>query len=140
MSTQPADVTLYTLSGCLHCARARRRLGRHGVEFGEVRGDEDPRFRQRLLELTGHDTVPQVVIDGAPVGGADDLARLDRRGVLGPRLERRPFPHPVIARRVLPGRWTVEVRDLDGRTVARPVAAARRRDADRVVAELLRPT
>lgn len=140
MSTDRADVTLYTLSGCAHCAHARRRLARHGVEFTEISGDGDARFRRRLLERTGYDTVPQVVIDGVPVGGAADLARLDHRSVLGPRLERRPFPRPVVARRVVPWRWAVEVRDVDGGAVARPVRWARRRDAERIVEELVRAT
>jgi glutaredoxin 3 len=140
MSIERAHVTLYTLSGCVHCARARRRLGRHGAEYIEVSGDGDPQFRRRLVELTGRATVPQVVIDGAPVGGADDLARLYRRGVLAPRLERRPFPRPVLKRRVLPWRWAVEVRDIDGRTVARRATSATRRDAERLAGDVVRPT
>lgn len=139
MSPNRADVTLYTLSGCLHCGRARRRLRRHGVNFREVCGDGDPAFRRRLLELTGHGTVPQVIIDGEAVGGADDLARLDRRGVLTPRLEGRAFPHPVITRRLPPWRWAVELRGGDGGTVRRSLPAASRRDAARAAAELMDP-
>ena len=131
MSRDRADVTLYTLSVCPHCVRARRRLARHGAEPREVCGDGDPAFRERLLDLTGRATVPQILIDGAPVGGADDLARLDRRGVLTARLQRSGFPRAVLRRRMLPWRWAVELRDADGQTVATPLASASRRDAER---------
>lgn len=104
MGGQAAEVTVYTLTGCLHCERARRRLRRDGADFEEIRGNGDPGFRARLLELTGGFTVPQIVIDGEAVGGADELAALDRRGVLAPRLALQRFPHPVVRRRLAVGR------------------------------------
>lgn len=106
--------------------------------FSEVCGDGDPVFRRRLIELTERVTVPQVIIDGEPVGGADDLARLDRRGVIAPRLERRAFPYPVVTRRLPPWRWAVKLRGVDGGTVRRRLASASRRDAARAAAELMR--
>jgi glutaredoxin 3 len=47
-----------------------------------VRVDHDPAFRARLLELTGRWTVPQVLVDGQPIGGFLELRELDRRGLL----------------------------------------------------------
>lgn len=72
---------MYTLARCVHCERARRRLRSHGVDFDEIRGDRRPGLRSRLLERTGGLTVPQILIDGEAIGGADELAALDRRRV-----------------------------------------------------------
>lgn len=87
-----APVTIYTLSSCGHCHRARLLLRSRGIEFSEVSGDGDRDFRRRLLQQTGGATVPQVVIDGEPIGGARELHELDRRGVLVARVFRRRFP------------------------------------------------
>lgn len=96
-----------------------------------------PGFRDQLLKCTGRGTVPQILIDAEPIGGADDLARLDRCGVLIARLTHQSFPRPVLTRRLSPwrivrwvltapvggtcGPWqhTVELIDRDGRAVER---------------------
>jgi glutaredoxin 3 len=44
--------------------------------------DGDPAFRDKLLELTGNWTVPQIVVDGRPIGGYTELRRLDLDGRL----------------------------------------------------------
>jgi len=139
MGTDQASVTVYTLSGCIHCARARTLLRRRGIPFTEVSGDGEPGFRRRLRELTGGATVPQITIDGVAVGGASDLARLDRQTLLAPLARREPFPRAVIRRRLNPvglltapvggtcGLWrhVVEVVERDGRVLQRlPVASA----------------
>ena len=69
---------MYTTSWCGYCVAARRYLDELGVPYEEVPVDDDPGFRQRLLETTGSWTVPQIVIDGTPVGGYSELRRLDR--------------------------------------------------------------
>jgi len=43
-------------------------------------------FRQHLFDLTGGWTVPQILIDGEPIGGYTELWRLDRSGELEARL------------------------------------------------------
>lgn len=67
-----------------------------------------PRFRDRLVELTDGSTVPQVVIDGDRIGGADELMRLDRAGVLIALARRESFPIERDVERISPrslGRW-----------------------------------
>jgi len=59
---------------------------RPGVRGAPVDGVTD--FRGLLAERTGGRTVPQIVIRGEPVGGARDLARLQRRGVVRARVDR----------------------------------------------------
>ena len=72
-----APVTIYTLSGCGHCHRARHLLRSRGIEFSEVSGDGDREFRRRLLRQTGGATVPQVAGSKRP-----SAPRSARRGTV----------------------------------------------------------
>ena len=73
---------MYTTRWCGYCVRAKALLDSRGLEFDEVSLDDDPAFRQRLFDLTGSWTVPQIVIDDRPIGGYTELWRLDRTGAL----------------------------------------------------------
>lgn len=75
-------ITVYTTDWCGYCERAKRLLRARGLPFDEVRIDEQPHFRERLYELTGGWTVPQIVIDDRPIGGYLELWKLDREGEL----------------------------------------------------------
>ena len=78
-----AEATIYTLRGCLHCFRARRRLRRKGVDFEEIKvGRDIERARADLQARFGADTFPQIVIGDRHVGGADQLVALDKSGEL----------------------------------------------------------
>ncbi len=79
-----ATVTVYTLPFCGACARARALLARRAIAYDEVSGAGVADFRGQLAARTGGATVPQIVIRGVALGGADDLARLDRLGLLLP--------------------------------------------------------
>jgi len=103
-----ASVVVYTLSGCGHCDRARALLRRLGIPHEDVRGDGDPEFRRRLHGLTGRVSVPQIVVRGESIGGAFELARLARAGVLEARVAGLEFPRLVLRRRLsiwLTARW-----------------------------------
>jgi glutaredoxin 3 len=76
------QVQMYTTVWCGYCVRAKALLDARGIPYEEIRLDDDPSFRQKLLELTGGWTVPQIVIDGKPIGGYAELWRLDRDGRL----------------------------------------------------------
>ena len=76
------EITMYTTSWCGYCVRAKSLLESRGIEYEEVTLDEDPAFRQKLFDLTGGWTVPQILIDGKPIGGDTALWRLDRQGRL----------------------------------------------------------
>lgn len=73
---------MYTTRWCGYCVRAKALLDGRGIAYEEIALDDDPAFRQRLRELTGGWTVPQVLVDGVPVGGYTELRRLDRDGAL----------------------------------------------------------
>jgi glutaredoxin 3 len=66
--------------------RAKTFLDGKGLDYEEIRVDDDPGFRLHVHELTGGWTVPQIVIDGDPIGGYAELRELDRDGRLDERL------------------------------------------------------
>ena len=80
-------VRMYTTQVCPYCVRAKALLKKRGVaQIQEVRVDLDPAERDRMVELTGRRTVPQIFIGETHVGGCDDLVALDQRGGLMPLL------------------------------------------------------
>lgn len=84
-------VKMYTTQVCPYCQRAKMLLKQRGVaEIEEVRIDVNPAERERMMELTGRRTVPQIFIGGTHVGGCDDLYALDQQGGLVPLLQGRP--------------------------------------------------
>ena len=83
-----APVKMYTTQVCPYCQRAKALLKQRGVQaIEEVRVDLDPAERERMIELTGRRTVPQIFIGDTHVGGCDDLIALDQRGALMPLLQ-----------------------------------------------------
>jgi len=101
-SNPVAEITVYTLPTCVHCVRAKALLARRDIPYEEIDVSDVPRFRHWLSEQTGGSTVPQIVIDGSPIGGADRLAGLDRSGVLTAIAKNEPFPITCEQRRVSP--------------------------------------
>jgi glutaredoxin 3 len=81
-----ARVRVYSTRWCGYCVRAKALLESRGIEYEEISLDDDPAFRQKLFDLTGGWSVPQILIDGRPIGGYTELWRLDRDGRLGDEL------------------------------------------------------
>jgi glutaredoxin 3 len=77
-----ARIQMYTTRWCGYCVRAKALLEQRGIDFEEISLDDDPAFRQTIHDLTGNWTVPQILIDGQPIGGYVELWRLDRAGGL----------------------------------------------------------
>jgi glutaredoxin 3 len=73
---------MYSTRWCGYCVRAKTLLESKGIEYEEISLDDEPAFRQKLFDLTGGWTVPQILIDGKPIGGYTELWRLDRDGRL----------------------------------------------------------
>jgi glutaredoxin 3 len=81
-----ARIRVYSTRWCGYCVRAKALLESRGIEYEEISLDSDPAFRRKLFDLTGGWTVPQILIDGRPIGGYTELWRLDRDGGLDDEL------------------------------------------------------
>jgi glutaredoxin 3 len=81
-----ARIQIYSTRWCGYCVRAKALLDARGIEYDEVFLDDDPAFRQKLFDLTGGWTVPQILVDEQPIGGYTELWRLEREGALAERL------------------------------------------------------
>jgi glutaredoxin 3 len=76
-------VEIYTKFTCGFCARAKQLLDTKNVEYTEyditLGGPKRAEMEERV---PGSKTVPQILINGTPLGGCDDLFALDRSGQL----------------------------------------------------------
>ena len=75
-------IKIYSTSWCGYCRNAKRLLDERGLSYDEIDIEEIGWSRDDLYDLTGGRTVPQIVIDEKPVGGYDDLLKLDHEGKL----------------------------------------------------------
>jgi glutaredoxin 3 len=77
-----AEVILYSTDPCSFCARAKDLLTKRGVAYEEINLARDPAGRTALHERTGMLSFPQIVIDGAVLGGFRELVMADQSGRL----------------------------------------------------------
>ena len=82
LSEVMSQVTVYTTEPCGYCRVAKALLNKRGVQFEEINLAKDPEGRAELVRVTGMMTFPQVVIDGEPIGGYQELVAFDRSGAL----------------------------------------------------------
>lgn len=84
-----ASVEIYTTNYCGYCTMAKRFFEAEGIPFTEIDVTGDDAARAALVQkAAGRRTVPQIFIDGTPVGGYTDMMDLHRRGELARMLGR----------------------------------------------------
>ena len=82
-----AEIEIFTQPYCPYCARAVALLQSKGVAFNEIDAPHGTPERRAAIERSGgRTTVPQIFINGASIGGCDELMALDRAGRLEPLL------------------------------------------------------
>ena len=80
-------IEIYTKFGCGYCTRAKQLFAAKGVPFEEYDVTMGgPKKAEMLERVPDARTVPQIFIDGTPIGGCDDLHALDHAGRLDPML------------------------------------------------------
>lgn len=81
-------VTVYSTAHCSFCSITKAKLEQWNIPFEEVRIDSDPAALSAFAKLTnGARTVPQILIDGKPIGGFSELTELHMDGDLDELME-----------------------------------------------------
>lgn len=80
-------VEVYCTPWCPYCTRAKMLLDHKGVEYQEIRVDQDRALRAEMEQRSQRTSVPQIFIDDYHVGGCDDLFALEAQGELDGKLE-----------------------------------------------------
>jgi glutaredoxin 3 len=75
-------VQVYSKQHCPYCVRAKALLQKKGVAYEEIDVEHDDARRAWLVEASGQRTVPQIFVDGRPLGGFSDIDALDKQGKL----------------------------------------------------------
>ena len=70
-------IKIYSTSWCQPCAMAKKLLDSKNIEYEEINIEKNNISREDLYKLTGGRTVPQIIINGKPIGGFDDLILLN---------------------------------------------------------------
>ncbi len=75
-------IEIYTSPWCGFCYRAKALLADKGLDFDEIDVTGPAEHRRAMIERSGRSSVPQIFIDGAPIGGSEELAQLYVSGAL----------------------------------------------------------
>ena len=71
-----AGVTLFGASWCGYCQSAKALLNEKGIPFIEIDVEDNDISREELAKYGISKTVPQIFVDGVPIGGSDDLKKI----------------------------------------------------------------
>jgi len=69
-------IKIYTTNWCPSCVAAKRLLIEEGIKFKEINIEEEEISREKLQEVSGNYTVPQIIINDKCIGGYDQLLYL----------------------------------------------------------------
>ena len=75
-------VIIYSTSWCPSCVSAKRLLDSKKVGYKEINIEQEDISREKLEEIAGASTVPQILINDNPIGGFDSLLSLEQTGEL----------------------------------------------------------
>ena len=81
-----ARIQIYSKKNCPFCVRAKALHDRKGFPYEEIDAEGQDELRFWLAETSGQKTVPQIFVDGRPLGGFSDIDSLDKQGKLDPLL------------------------------------------------------
>jgi glutaredoxin 3 len=84
-----APVTVYTSGFCGYCMRVLDLLQRRGIEYTEISVEDSPGLRDELVAKSGRRSLPQIYLGERYLGGAEELAAMDRSGELDRLLAKR---------------------------------------------------
>ncbi len=80
-------VIVYTRDYCAFCRHTKALLNSKGVDFEEIDISQDEALQEKVWLSSGRKTVPQIFVDGRPLGGFEEIRELDASGELDKILE-----------------------------------------------------
>jgi glutaredoxin 3 len=75
-------VVVFSTDACSYCEHAKNLLRKRGVPFEDVNLGSDPELQAQLAEVTGLTSYPQIVVNGEPLGGLNELRAAEKNGVM----------------------------------------------------------
>ncbi len=72
-----ANIEIVTRPGCGYCQHAKRLLRSKGLGFTEHNVYGDPKVQQAMQRRTQGQDLPQIFINGKPIGGFEELLKLE---------------------------------------------------------------
>ena len=75
-------IKIYSTSWWGPCKAAKQLLDDKGLSYEDIDIEEAGISRDNLVTLTGGNTVPQIIINNNPIGGFDQLLKLNQEGKL----------------------------------------------------------
>jgi len=85
-----AKIRIYSTPTCGYCAAAKNLLEAKQAEFESIDVSADRNELQKMIDLSGGRTVPQIFINDQSIGGYSELAALDSAGQLDDLLDQSP--------------------------------------------------
>ncbi len=81
LNKQP-DIEIFTTVNCPYCWAAKELLERKSLTYKEIKVDNRPDLREKLQNLSGSHTVPQIWIANVHIGGFTELDACENSGRL----------------------------------------------------------
>ena len=75
-------IKIYSANWWGSCLAAKKLLDDKGLSYETINIDEEGISREKLMELTGGYTIPQIIINDKPIGGFDELLILNQKNEL----------------------------------------------------------
>lgn len=80
-------ITIYTTRSCPFCHRAKYLLDKKKAVYEEIDVGSSSELRQKMVQRSGRNTVPQIFINNLHIGGCDELYEMDIESKLDPLLD-----------------------------------------------------
>lgn len=71
------SIQIYSTQQCPYCVSAKALLRSKGLSYEEVDVSTDFELLQQMVQRSGNRTVPQLFIDGNPIGGYEELTKME---------------------------------------------------------------
>ena len=75
-------IIIYTTNWCAYCVATKKIFKEMKLKYKEVNIENENISREKMCELTGGYSIPQIIINNKCIGGYQDLIRLHQNNQL----------------------------------------------------------